>query len=337
MPNSNKPEIDELLSGYIDGELSERQRTELKRMLKHDSQIGERLAQLRKQRQLLSSLPTASAPQGLLDDVTATLERRYILDQCAPSRDETAGARQLMFRHLSTAAVLLLVAGVLVWFVLDIITPVDSNEASIALQPEKVIETTALQQNPQIANTIRSIAPDANPFSSALTLTTDQVVAVNNFIEKTIFSNSLRDNTVPKRTDNATIYQIRTSRPSVLALLKDLQPVWARSSGADFSVTDPANDTEITIANVTAKQAIAILDQSEVHSRIAMAANYAAFNEESVDMPKTAVAKSDIPVGLDIPIKPILTAAEDMPNLKPTTNTKEPEELVDLTITVMAQ
>ena len=337
MPDTNKPEIDELLSGYIDGELSERQRTELKRLLKHDSQIGERLAQLKKQKQLLSALPAVSAPEELLDDVKATLERRYILDQCGSSRDESAGVRHLMFRRvLTVAAMFLIPAGILVWVVLNIITPVDSNKTIFAFKPEQTdVKTTVLQGSPQIANTVRSTVPDANPFSSSLILTTDQAVAVNNFIEKTIFSNSLRDSTVPKRTDSATIYQIRSSRSNVLALLKGLQPVWGKSSGVDFSVKDSATDTEMTVANATAEQTIAILDQPGIESRIAMAANYAAFNDESVDMPRTAVAKNTIPTGLEVPIKPILTATEDRPNLKPAA--KGSEEIIDLTITVTAQ
>ena len=158
---------------------------------------------------------------------------------------------------------------------------------------------------------------------------------MNNFIEKTIFSNSLRDSTVPKRTDSATIYQIRSSRSNVLALLKDLQPVWGKSSGVDFSVKDSAADTEMTVANATAEQTIAILDQPGIESRIAMAANYAAFNDESIDMPRTAVAKNTVPTGLEVPIKPILTATEDRPNLKPAA--KGSEEIIDLTITVTAQ
>ena len=41
MTQTDKPEIEALLSSYLDGELSERQCNEVKRLLQHDSQAGD--------------------------------------------------------------------------------------------------------------------------------------------------------------------------------------------------------------------------------------------------------------------------------------------------------
>ncbi|HEG44443.1 MAG TPA: hypothetical protein ENH94_10390, partial [Phycisphaerales bacterium] len=39
------------------------------------------------------------------------------------------------------------------------------------------------------------------PFESHLDLTSDQAIALNNFIEKTVYNNGLRDSTIPRRSD----------------------------------------------------------------------------------------------------------------------------------------
>jgi len=51
--------IDELLSGYIDGELTARGKTEVERLIKHDMQISERLEEL--QRTVLLHLKIGSS------------------------------------------------------------------------------------------------------------------------------------------------------------------------------------------------------------------------------------------------------------------------------------
>jgi len=52
-----KTEIEELFSASLDGELTQRQETELKRLLQNDPQMVEQLAALRRQRELLCALP----------------------------------------------------------------------------------------------------------------------------------------------------------------------------------------------------------------------------------------------------------------------------------------
>jgi len=59
--------IEELLNSYIDGELSVRQRTQIKRMAANDPNIEARLKQLQKCRALVSALPAAQAPACIME------------------------------------------------------------------------------------------------------------------------------------------------------------------------------------------------------------------------------------------------------------------------------
>ena len=60
-PNENN-KIKELLNSYIDGELTEREKTEVLRLVSDDQQVARRLRELQKTQMLVGSLPRAEAP-----------------------------------------------------------------------------------------------------------------------------------------------------------------------------------------------------------------------------------------------------------------------------------
>ena len=98
-----KPDIDELLNGFIDGELSSRQQTEVQRLIANDTQVQQRLKQLKKTKLLVGSLPFVEAPSDTFELVTTSLERRTLLDEQPTSIDQYAGARQPENTHQTTA------------------------------------------------------------------------------------------------------------------------------------------------------------------------------------------------------------------------------------------
>ena len=63
-----KTEIEELFSASLDGELTQRQETELKRLLQNEPQMVEQLAALRRQRECCA-LPVETAPPSLAEDI----------------------------------------------------------------------------------------------------------------------------------------------------------------------------------------------------------------------------------------------------------------------------
>ena len=74
-----KTNINELLSGYIDGELDERQTTEVQRLIAHDPKVAERLREMQQYSTLIGSLPIAEAPAEMLEDIKTRLERNSLL------------------------------------------------------------------------------------------------------------------------------------------------------------------------------------------------------------------------------------------------------------------
>jgi negative regulator of sigma E activity len=73
---SNREEISEQLSAYLDGELSDKETRRVDEMLVDDPALSDELESLREVRQLLRSLPHEQAPDGLLDTVLAQAQRR---------------------------------------------------------------------------------------------------------------------------------------------------------------------------------------------------------------------------------------------------------------------
>ena len=100
-------DIEKLLNGYIDGELTTRQQTEVKRLLATACKLAQRLARLERCRMLISSLPQAEAPAGMFHDIKASLARRTLLGEQAIAVGERAGARERFIRKVFTAPALI--------------------------------------------------------------------------------------------------------------------------------------------------------------------------------------------------------------------------------------
>jgi hypothetical protein len=273
-------DIDELLSCYIDGELSERERTEVKRLMQHDKSIVGRLGRLRKQKQLLNNLPVAPAPAGLLEDIKASLKPKPILERYLTDADESAGARHLLFRRVLTAAAMFMLVGILAVVVFNVIMPEAGSREPVVIQPadssqgagpakEAIVESTAVEA---------SATPDSYPFRAALELASYDSIAVNGFIAKAIYSNGLVDNTIPKREATLSTYHITCTTAQIVALFADLEAVWDKCGKTSLTIYAEDQDSNIMINNITSAQAIAVFAQEKPDERTELARNFADFN-----------------------------------------------------------
>ena len=110
----NKPDIDELLNSYLDGELGPREMTEVGRVLRNDKEMAERAEHLRKVKGLVGAMPEQEAPTGLADEVVARLERRVLLGDEQAHEESRRGERHLLLRRVVGLAALFAMAGILV-------------------------------------------------------------------------------------------------------------------------------------------------------------------------------------------------------------------------------
>ncbi len=314
-------DIDELLSCYIDGELSDRGHTEVKRLIQHDKNIAAKLGELQKQKQLLNCLPIEPAPEGLLQSINVSLNTKSSEDRYFIDTDHLAGARHLLLRRVLTAAAMFVLVGALALVVFSVIMPGTASRKGVAISPAG----SSLDQGPATGAIVASAPatqeaiPDSYPFRAALELATYDSIAINGFIAKAIYNNGLVDNTIPKRQATSSSYHITCTTDQIVTLMGDLETVWDKCHRASLTVYDEVADSGIMIDNITSAQAITVFAQDKSDDRIEMAKNFADFNALIRDGGNAgssfALSPPKEPTEFipSIPIKPELTRPEQSP------------------------
>ena len=325
MSQEDRLEIEELLSGYIDGELAEQERVEIERLILHDESVAEKFRLMEKQKKLLGSLPVASAPDGLLDDITAALERRFILDESIHAPHSAAGYRGLFVRRTLTAAAMLVVVGLLGYVVLNIIMPSAGPRRETAVND--TIELLPVIEPARVV-TGESFAPEPVEvvFAADLLLTTPNLISVDNFIEKAIYSSGLFDDTIPGRQSGECVYRITADASKIAVLLSELASVRDKFEKRTFTITGAAPEKGFVADGLSFSQIAQILDSKTEGSRIQIARDFTRFNSLMKD--KT---DSELAFEPTVPIKPVLTAGEKRPS---NIENPQPSETVSLTITI---
>ena len=226
--------MEELLNSFIDGELTEREKTKVERLISHDAEAARRLNKLRKSKILVSSLPHAEAPAQILENVKASLETGTQSAERPWSEepsDSRTGARHLMFRKVLAAAAMVGLVAILSTVIYTIVAP------------EPVLET----------------AVPALAFDGRLELKTNALSSVNTSIDKVIEDSGLSDSISWTSQGDKRIYSITCSKEDLTLLLSDLADVWKRCNSSTLFVEtektgkrkfdDISNDRLITIVN----------------------------------------------------------------------------------------
>jgi len=321
MSEDDKPGMDELLSAYLDGQLSDRRHNELKRMIAHDPDLAARVERLRRQQQLLQAVPADKAPPGLAQDILACLERRFILEQYPKITRSSAGDRQLFGRRCVTAAAILLPIGVLGLVLWQILGPVPLpgwfGGGDAASGP--VVRNPSLQP----AESWKPAGPSVpyEVFSAVLELPSERVREIRSHLEKAIFTNGLEDLCPPAAREATTwTYVVRGPAARVAALLDDLRDVWPLCRGPNLVLHGPEMTQAARIERVTVDQIQQLLAQPSDLQRLWSAERFARLN---------AVQPPLVGGGLEVePVKPMLASGAEI---------REPggEEQVDASLVVL--
>ncbi len=232
MSQIENPNIEELLNSYIDGELTERENTEVQRLVSHDEQVAQRLRELQTCKILVSSLPRAEAPARILDEVKASLETEAVSDERDWNEEPSGGrvgVRHLMVRKLFAAAAMIGLVAVLSTVIYTIVTPV----------------TPPIPPLPAVA------------FDGRLELKTDALSTVNTFIERAIEEKGLSDSISVTNQNGKRVYSLTCSREDLNLLLAGLTDVWEKCNSTTLSAKIPV---EKEFDNVSTERIITIVD-----------------------------------------------------------------------------
>ncbi len=320
------PEIDELLNSFIDGELTARQQTEVQRLMAHDAKIAQRLRQLQKCKMLVSSLPVVEAPDEILEDVKASLEKRTLLGEQESDFDERAGARHLLVRKVMAAAAMIGLVAVLATVVYTILAPEPVLEGPVAIEGRKLPgEIEVVASGPSMV---------AVEFNGRLELKTSDLVAVDAFINRAIEDNGLTASIGPAREQDKSVYSLRCSQDGLNLLLADLDSIWEKFDSATLSVETETFGRQVVVEAITAEQIAEIVNQDNLQRRAEVARDFAMLNDTAERLPgREIIAGIDARSRSLITIpKPVLTSNQR--TTKRQADRAEDEQKVNLVIVV---
>jgi len=309
--------IDELLSSYLDGELTQRHQTEVGRLISHDAEVAKRLRELEKCKMVVSSLPYDEAPAGMAEQIKASLKKRAIIGQRPHRIEQRAGARHLLVRKVLAAAAVILLAVIFGGVIYTILAPQPVKDEPIAVEDMRRIASGVKVERPEpsiVATAGKSIggAVPAVEFNGRLELTTSALIAVDAAIKRAIEENYLLEKVSSETRDNERVYALSCGREALSLLLSDLGNIWSRLDSAVLIVESERIDEQILVESVTTEQIAKLVNQDSFQERIAMAKDFAVFNKMSELLPGRevfAVVEDRRPALISIP-KPVLTSSE---------------------------
>jgi hypothetical protein len=288
-----RPEnIEKLLNGYIDGELTVRQQTEVKRLLGNDPEIAKRLVQLQKCKMLVSSVPPAQAPPEMLDDVMARLARRSLLGEEPAAVHHKAGVRDLFLRKVLTAAAMIALVAVFGIVVYTIVAPPVSVEQPGGYAGGNV--------PPPVINPPRTVLAK---FNGRLELKTADFMAMDASINRAVEESEMVAGI--ERLGDKTIYVLTCGRKGLNQFLNRMDNDWARLDSATLFVETDLFGQPVAINAVTPGQITEITAQASFENTLRVAKDLAMFNNLSETLRSRAVLPPDNKIadfgGLDRP------------------------------------
>ncbi len=305
--------IDELLNSFVDGELTARQETEVRRMIDNDPQIAQQLRQLQKCKTLMSSLPIANAPAQMLDNIKASLEVKSYRDQPEQTSQER-GRTRISQRVLAVAALIGLV--VVLTAVVYTISPPDT-----------------VPERPDVTAYVSNVAA-VKDFHGKLELKTSDFIAVDAFINRVIEDNGLSGSFAPVREPNRRIYSLSCSEKGMNLLLADLRKIWSKLDTVTFFVNTEVFGEQVVVEAVTTEQIAEIIGQRDSNKYIEVAKDFAVLNNIAQHLPGREIA-SALEVNTDgliaIP-KPVLTSKQ--PSVKEPALRLDGEKTIEITLIV---
>ncbi len=308
-----RPEnIERLLNGYIDGELTVRQQTEVKRLLANDSQVAARLRQLENCRILISAMSIAEAPPEMADDVMARLARRSLLGEEPAVINEKAGTRDLFLRKLLTAAAMVALMAVLAVVVYTIVAPPAVPEGPSAAKDSRTAEI------------IQPVQAVLAKFNGRLELKTAAFKEMDAFIDRAIAENGFVECTGIERLGDRTTYILTCGHGGLNRLLERLEKNWARLDSAALFVETDLFGQPVVVEAVTTDQIAELAAQAASQDTVRVARDLALLNSltEQLRAGAVLVPSEAVPdlIGVARPVmtgrRTVEKAAVDQPNME---------------------
>ena len=309
--NASNERVDELLSSYIDDELTAEQKAEVENLIDLDAKIAQRLRQFQKCRILVGSMPVAEAPASVMEGVKASLADISLPSEKQPAYQEQSRKKYVLVRKVLAAAAMIALAAVL---------------------SAVIHKFVSLQSTPEAPPT-RMVA--SSGFSGRLELNTSALNAVDAFIKNAMDDNGLTASINPERRQGRRVYSISCSREGLNLLLADLDNIWPKLDSATLFVNTEVFGVQTVVDAVKTKQIAEIAGQDNSEQRIELAKDFAVLNNMAEHMPDKEIrvaieaGKPDLTEQWRV-LKPLLTRSQQ--SVKKPADQAQEKQNIHLTI-----
>lgn len=307
--------IDELLNSFLDGEATERERTEVERLIAHNAEVAKRLAELEKCRVLVGSLPYAEAPAEVLEKIKVSAEEMPVRTFETEVSEQYRGAKHLLVRQLVSVAAMVALVAVLGVVIYTILGPERVGERPTAANDLKLPAKKIEVERGGAVQRLVAVKPTGQimgGFRGRLELKTKALIATDASVNRAIEDSGLVQYGVSRQEVGQRVYNVAGSREAVSLFLSDLGNIWGRFDSASLLVETDQMGEQVVVNNVKSEQIAEILKQDSFEVRIKVAKDIAAFNRIEEQLPgKEMFAAIDYEKGdlITIP-KPVLTSSE---------------------------
>ena len=310
------PKIEELLNGYIDGELSDAERSEVQRLIRENHTIAQRLRQLERCRELVSSLPPAEPPAKVVAGIKELIRSRST-GGVTSEIEKRRGARHLFIRQAMAASIIFGLVGIMGAVVYKIVGPEQNAPLIVAVKPAPTIKPTvmpvAMKPQETKKEVVVAVAEETKSVGLySLQLQTSDFAAVDAYVNKLLEDSPWLRYEATKDQPGKSAYRILCSRGGLDAMMSDLATVWSKFDSTTLIVRTDNIDQYVTVTSVKPEQIADIASQNTISNRVKLAKDFAALNSISQMIPDEkmlAMTDRSIPELTTIP-KPVLTSGE---------------------------
>ena len=280
--------IEQLLNGFIDNELTEKERTEVERLIAHDPAVANRIEELKKYKILIGSLPASKAPAEMLDNIKGAIAAKEysVLKQSYGRR--IAATTQLLFRKAVSVAAMFILILALTAVIYMIVSP-----------------PSAIEPKPDL--TIGQLPSAANQLIANLELKITSLSDGEEAVRKALENAGILQITESAVQTNKCQYSFNCTGEQLNLILASLEEKWEEFKSPKLVVDTAVADKPAVINDVTTWQIAEIASQDSFERRT-KAAQYFAILNNNETLPGQAEDLNNIDIE-SIP-KPVLTKDE---------------------------
>jgi anti-sigma-K factor RskA len=311
------PKIEELLNGYLDGELSADERSQVERLVSEDQEIAQRLFHLEKCKALVSSLPPAEPPAAVVAVIKELIRSHSAGSHKSEHIERQRGARHLFLRQALAASIIIGLVGIMSAVVYKIVGPEETSTPIVAMKTTPIIKPAAMPVAAKPQETKKEVVVAAAEDTTSvglysLQLQTSDFAAVDAYVTKLLEESPWLRYEATKDQPGKSEYKILCSRGGLEAMMNDLATVWSKFDSTTLIMHTDNVGQYITVASVKPEQIADIARQNTIDKRVKLAKDFAVLNNVSHIMSEEKMlAMTDRSLSdLTIIPKPTLTSGD---------------------------